>query len=73
MSDEVQSRGVVTQRWDSLVAGRPAMTESELIAGYGGLPMDRNGAISVREMHQRAVAAAIEEAEARLIARGIGL
>lgn len=71
MSEQVGLRGAVTQRWDSIVDGRPAMTESELIAAHGGLPFDRNVAVSVKEMHQRAVAAAIEQAEALLIARRI--
>lgn len=71
MIEEVGLRGVVVRRWDSIVDGRPAMTESELIEAYGGLPGVGSGALSVREMHQRAVAAAIEQAESMLIARGI--
>ncbi|MHB8398408.1 MAG: hypothetical protein ACYDCI_05665 [Candidatus Limnocylindrales bacterium] len=47
------------------------LSEAQLIAAYGGLPERRSPAdlIDVREMAQRAVAAAILEAEAKLATR----
>lgn len=72
--EAVEPRGLMVATWDAIEArdGLPTMTEWELIEAHGGLPGGRNGALSVREMHQRAVVAAIFEAETLLIARGIG-